>query len=125
MATTKKATTKVVATATNVGKFESMIHRSSDAIIGDRGSRIIKSAKVAQRAIVDKLDQEVMTLEDKRDLMLDQSPDNRYSLTVGKSFEAEAWATEYQALSVKITNKKVELAIAQANYKVLFGTEAE
>lgn len=103
------------------GKFSSLIKRSGDAIIGDRADRIIKSAKVAQRAIVDKLDQEIMNLEDKRDLMLDQSPDNRYSLTLGKSFEADKWAAEYQSLSISITNKKVELAIAQANNDILFG----
>lgn len=111
---------KKTATAAS-GKFESMIKRGGDAIIGDRGDRIIKSAKVAQRAIVDKLDQEVMNLEDKRELMLDQSPDNRYSLTVGKSFEAEKWAAEYQSLSVQLANKKIELAIAQASYAELFG----
>ncbi len=104
-----------------VGAFAAMINRSGDAIIGDRGDRIVKSAKAAQFTLCNKLDQELMGLEDKRDLMLDQSPDNRYSLTVGKSFEAEAWANEYQALSVEIANKKVELAIAQANYETLFG----
>lgn len=114
MATTKK---KVAL----VGAFAAMINRSGDAIIGDRGDRIVKSAKAAQFTLCNKLDQELMGLEDKRDLMLDQSPDNRYSLTVGKSFEAEAWANEYQALSVEIANKKVELAIAQANYETLFG----
>ena len=103
------------------GAFEAMIKRGGDAIIGDRGDRIVKSAKAAQFTLCNKLDQELMGLEDKPDLMLDQSPDNRYSLTVGKSFEAEAWANEYQALSVEIANKKVELAIAQANYETLFG----
>jgi hypothetical protein len=107
------------------GKFSSMIKRNGDSIIGDRADRIIKSAKVAQRAIVDKLDQELMNLDDKRDLMLDQSPDNRYSLTLGKSFESDKWAAEYQSISIQIANKKIELAIAQANYQDLFGAVAE
>jgi len=112
---TKKGNCKVA------GKFDSMIKRRGDAIIGDRGDRIIKSGKVAQRGIIDGLDKEVMNLEDKRELMLDQSPDNRYSLTVGKAFDADSWAAEYQKVSVQIANKKIELAIAQANYTELFG----
>lgn len=115
-----KTTARTVKEVKTNGKFESLIKRGGDAIIGDRADRIVKSAKVSQRSIVDKLDQEVMNLEDKRELMLDQSPDNRYSLTVGKSFDADAWAKEYQELSIKIVNKKVELAVAQANYKELF-----
>lgn len=107
------------------GKFDSLIKRSGDAIIGDRADRVVKSAKVSQRGIVDKLDQEVMGLEDQRELMLDHSPDNRYSLTPGKAFEADKWAAEYHNLSVELTNKKVELAIARENYKVLFGEDAE
>ncbi len=129
MATTAKKTTAAATTETSkkltkksaVGAFEAMIKRNGDAIIGDRGDRIIKSAKSAQFALCNKLDQELMGLEDKRDLMLDQSPDNRYSLTVRKSFAAEAWALEYQSLSVEIANKQVELAIAQTNYEKLFG----
>jgi len=116
--TTTAATKKAAA---KKGTFESLIKRSGDSIIGDRGDRIVKSAKVAQRGLVDKISQDLMLLEDKRDLMLDQSPDNRYSLTVGKSFEADKWTQEYHAISVSITNKKVELEIAQANFKELFG----
>jgi len=66
-----------------------------------------------------------MTLEDKQELLLDQSPDNRYSLTLGKSFEAEKWTAEYQGLSIQIANKKIELAIARANYESLFGSSVE
>jgi len=121
---TKKLTTATVKSVEE-GKFSKLIKRSGDDILDGRGDRIIKSAKVAQRAIVDKLDQEVMTLEDKQELLLDQSPDNRYSLTLGKSFEAEKWAAEYQGLSIQIANKKIELAIARANYESLFGSSVE
>jgi len=120
---TNKMATKKLTKAE--GKFSSMIKRNGDSIIGDRADRIIKSAKVAQRAIVDKLDQELMNLDDKRDLMLDQSPDNRYSLTLGKSFESDKWAAEYQSISIQLANKKIELAIAQANYQDLFGAVVE
>lgn len=112
-------------TSVNAGKFDQLIKRSGDAIMGDRGARVIKSAKVSQRAIVDKLDKEVMQLEDKRELMLDQSPDNRYSLTPGQSFDSDKWANDYHNLSVELVNKKVELEVARNNYKELFGEEVE
>ncbi len=110
--------------ATTTGKFEQLIKRSGDSIMGDRADRVLKSAKITQKSIVDKLDQEVMNLEDKREMMLDQSPDNRYSLTPGKSFDAEKWAAEYHSLSVQLVNKQVELTVARNNYKDLFGEEA-
>lgn len=106
------------------GKFEKLIKRNGDSIMGDRADRVLKSAKIAQKAIVDKLDQEIMNLEDKREMMLDQSPDNRYSLTPGKSFDSEKWAAEYQSLSIQVVNKQVELTVAKNNYKELFGEEA-
>jgi hypothetical protein len=112
-------------TAKDAGKFGNLIKRSGDAIMGDRGDRVIKSARVSQRAIVDRLDKEVMQLEDKREIMLDQSPDNRYSLTPGQSFDSDKWAQDYHTLSVELVNKKVELEVARNNYKELFGEEAE
>jgi len=52
---TKKLTTATVKSVEE-GKFSKLIKRSGDDILDGRGDRIIKSAKVAQRAIVDKLD---------------------------------------------------------------------
>lgn len=111
-------------TSTKTGKFEKLIKRSGDSIMGDRADRVLKSAKISQKAIVDKLDKEVMDLEDKREMMLDQSPDNRYSLTPGKTFDSDKWASEYHSLSVQLVNKEVELTVAKNNYRDLFGEEA-
>lgn len=110
--------------ATTTGKFEKLIKRSGDSIMGDRADRVLKSAKISQKAIVDKLDKEIMDLEDKCEMMLDQSPDNRYSLTPGKSFDSDKWASEYHSLSVQLVNWKVQLTVAKNNYRDLFGEEA-
>jgi len=106
-------------------KFSKLIKRGGDAVLEGRGERIIKSAKMAQETLVRNLEQELMTLEDKRDIMLDHSPDNRYSLNIGKTFEADKWCKDYQDISVEIANKKIELEIAKSNLTDLFGKEGE
>lgn len=114
----KKATTAK-------SKFESLISRNGDAIIDSRASRIVVSAKNAQEGIVRDLIDAVNVLEDKREAMLDQSPDNRYSLKVGENFDAKKWTSEYQSLSIQLANKRVELQIAEENLTDLFTSKAE
>ncbi len=112
------------ATTTGKSKFESLISRGGDAIIDSRASRIVVSAKNAQEGIVRDLIDEINKLEDKREVMLDQSPDNRYSLKVGENFDAKKWVSDYQSLSIQLANKKIELAIAEENLTDLFSKEA-
>lgn len=111
---TKTKTTKTVS------KFEKLLTRKGDAIMDARASRVLTAAKNAQEAIVRDLVDEVNKLEDKREAMLDMSPDNRYSLSVGKDFDAKQWTKEYHALSIQLANKKIELEIAEENFKDLF-----
>lgn len=110
-------------TTTAKSKFESLISRNGDAIIDSRASRIVTSAKNAQEGIVRDLIDEINKLEDKREVMLDQSPDNRYSLKVGENFDAKKWVSDYQSLSIQLANKKIELAIAEENLTDLFSKE--
>lgn len=106
-----------------MGKFSKLVLRNGDQVLEGRGSRIIRSAQIAQKALCDKLEDEIIQLEDKREAMLDQSPDNRFSLKIGEAFEASKWAAEYQMLSVAIVNKKVEHKIASENMIELFETD--
>lgn len=101
-------------------KFETLISRNGDDVIDSRASRIVTSANNAQQAIVRDLVDKVNALEDKREVMLDQSPDNRYSLKVGEGFDAKKWTQEYHSLSLQLANTKVELAIAEENFNDLF-----
>lgn len=103
------------------GAMITALNRKGDAIIDARVARLLKAAKGSHETLVKKLDNEVDQLEDKMERMLDQSPDNRYSLQVGKEFDAEAFTKEYQNLSVALANKKVELDIAETNFTFLFG----
>ena len=103
------------------GKFNGMIHRTSDEVLKGRGDRIIKSAQLSQEAIVRGLEQKLINLEDQRDRMLDLSPDNRMSLKIDNDFNADTWTANYQKLSIDIVNTKVELEIAQKNMEELFG----
>jgi hypothetical protein len=108
------------ATKTAKSKFETLISRNGDAIIDSRGARIVISAKNAQEGLVRDLIDDINKLEDKREVMLDQSPDNRYSLKVGENFDAKQWTKDYQSLSVQLANKRIELKIAEENLTDLF-----
>lgn len=103
------------------GKFVSAISRKGDQVIDARVARIIKGAKGSQEDLVRKLDKECDDLTDKLETMLDQSPDNRYSLKPGKNFESSKFVDEYHATSLELANKTIELQIAQTNLKDLFG----
>ncbi len=82
--------------------------------------RIEKSAGREYNKIVVDLEAEVDNLVDELELMLDQSPDNRYSLEPGKKFAAKEFATDYQAKSIALANKRIELVIANENVAILF-----
>lgn len=113
-------TRKKVAVAV-IGAFAQSIHRTGDEVLKTRGERVIKSAKAAQADLVRKLDLEKDSLHDKLEAMLDQSPDNRYSLKVGKEFNADEFTVEFQKLSVELANKTIEHQIAEQNFEFLYG----
>ena len=104
-----------------MGKFIKLIERNGDAVLTERGARIEKSAKREYNKIVVDLDARVDDLTDQMELMLDQSPDNRYSLEPGKKFDAVQFAADYQTKSVALATTKIELTIAKSNVKELFG----
>lgn len=103
-----------------MGKFIKLIARNGDAILNERGARIEKSAKRECNKIVVDLDAKVDELTDELELMLDQSPDNRYSLEPGQKFAAHDFANNYQKISVALATKRIELAIAKENIQILF-----
>lgn len=103
------------------GKFAQMILRDGTAIIEGRGKRTVESARAAQQTLIMGLEERKRVFEDRRELMLDNSPDNTYSLKIGESFEGPKFAAEYQKLSIELINLEVELKVARANSKELFG----
>lgn len=106
-----------------MGKFKQLLQRNGKAILKDRGERIEKSAKREYDKLVTDLDAQVDELEDELELMLDQNPDNRYSLQPGAKFKASEFAKEYQDKSVLLENKKIEKQIALINVQELFGND--
>lgn len=102
------------------GKFAKLILRKGDEILDGRGLRTIESAKSAYKKLIMDLEEKIRQFEDKKELMLDQSPDNRYSLEIGKGFDSVKFVNDYQQLTIEIANTKFELSIAIANYDELF-----
>lgn len=103
-----------------MGKFNQFINRTGDAILSDRGKRVVKSAVNGYSAMIQNLENEIMELEDKKEALLDQSPDNRYSLRIGETFDGIAWAKENHSLTMQITLKKEELRIMEDENNELF-----
>ena len=108
-----------------MGKFRELLLRNSKSILKDRGERIERSAKREYNKQVVNLEAEVDLVTDELELMLDQNVDNRYSLQPGKQFKAEEFAVDYQAKSILLANKEIELSIARANMAELFDDESK
>lgn len=108
-------------TAKAQGAFAEMLARSGDSIAADRGARITKQAKIAYEDDLRRMENKLLNLQDQREIMLDQSPDNRFSLKPGQTFDARSWVAEYQRLSVDIATTVEEIAIAEESIKFLFG----
>lgn len=108
-----------------MGKFKQLLDRTSDKILKDRGARIEKSAKREYNQVLVTLDADIDNLKDELELMLDQNPDNRYSLKPGQSFDAKNFANDFHNKTISLANKEIEYKIAQTTYKELFGEDNE
>lgn len=106
-------------------KFELVLSRKGDDILAQRAGAITKLAEMAQEALVNNLEKEKIEIEMKKQEMLDMSPDNRYSLTVGENFKATDWTQEYQRLSLQLINLEIELKVAKETSADLFTEKAE
>lgn len=108
-----------------MGIFMKMLIRSNANIRKDRSARLNKIGTREQQKIIDSLESRIDDGEDQLECMLDQSPNNQYSLQPGKKFEGESFAREYQEKSILLANLGIELEIAKENMKLLFGDDDE
>ena len=114
---------KTVATATTeqTGLFSKLILRTGDEIMHGRGMRTIESAQASPKKLIMDIEDKIRKIKDQQDLMLDNSPDNRYSLEVGKGFNSEEFVNKYHALNIEHLNLELELQVAKNNLPLLFG----
>ena len=107
-----------------MNKFASNLARNNKAIKETRANRIASQAKMAQDALVMKLQKEKMELEAKLEDLEDLNPDTALSLNPIKGeFDADKWVNEIQDVKVALLNKKVEVTAAENTLKEYFTDE--
>jgi len=105
-----------------MGKFNEFLDRNGDQIIKGRANRVLKAAKNAANVHIQNIENKIMKIEDEMEAMLDMSPDNRYSLKIGESFDGEVFITEYQAKALELHLLKQELQLATKVNNELFNS---
>jgi hypothetical protein len=106
-----------------MGKFNKFIARNGDQIIGDRAKRVAKLAEAAQQNLIREKEKQIMELEDRLEAMLDMSPDNRFSLKIGETFDADAFVKQFNEISIKLELHRRELDIMTDIQDELFSVD--
>jgi len=105
-----------------VGKFQSNLVKSNKEIKTSRAERISRNASNAYSDIIRTLEKRFDSLEDRKEDLLDLSPDSELSLNPIKGdFDAATWCSELQKIEIDILNVTVELKVARQVSSELFG----
>jgi hypothetical protein len=107
-----------------MNKFHEILSRNGDKILKDRAENVSLLAAMAHTALINDLKKKKIELDFKKKELIDLSPDNRYSLKIGKDFDGDKWVREYQDVSIKLINIKIELKVAEDTEAELFTEEA-
>lgn len=107
-----------------MSKFISTLTKSNKDIMKDRAENVGKKTALKQKALVDRLEGEVLDLEGKIQDLTDLAPESSTSLKP-QDFDEENWVRNMQEYKVQLLNKRIELKIAQETQKEWFGGEDE
>lgn len=105
------------------GNFVTSLKRTNSKIRQDRAETITKSADLYYKRMVE---DKVVALDaaiTERNNALDLSPTHADSLILATDFKALEFAERDHKLSVLIRNLTIEVDVAKARYKQLFGKE--
>lgn len=95
------------------------LKRSSNEVLSSRADRVSKRTYQEQQNLVNKLNGELMDLEDRRAQLLDLSPDSTISTKI-ENFDPKVLVEKYQQYSKDIALKQIEVQIAKENIKLIF-----
>lgn len=105
------------------GGFEDSLKRSNSKIKLDRALAITKSADLYYKRMVEDKIVELDAVITERENALDLSPTDVNTLIMASDFKAVEFAERDHKLSVKIRNLGIEVDVAKARYKQLFGKD--
>jgi len=105
----------------NSGAFVASLKRTNKSIKADRADAIGEDAEMAFRRSIEDMQVEAKRMVRAQTNMLDMSPENSYSLMLGKDFDSAKFVEEDAKLGLDMRNLNIKLEIAKARYRILFG----
>jgi hypothetical protein len=103
-----------------VGKFSQLLRRNNKQIRDDRATQIVESTQLKYKRLIEDLEIEIKDLQRSRDSLLDLSPANTQSLTIGLDFDPNTFVKAHMDITLKIRNSKIQLNEAKEQYSALF-----
>ena len=109
-----------------MNKFIQNLTANESGIKAKRANILANQAKTAQTDLINRLTREKDALDLRLDSLQDLAPDSTTSLKVGgENFNPDQWVKDVQSIKVQITNKKVELLLAEETFNEWFASETE
>jgi hypothetical protein len=102
------------------GRFVDSLLRKNSQIKKDRATAIIEDAQLIYKRQVEDKKMQLKRLERAREGMLDLAPGTTTDITM-PAFDPVDFAQKHHKLSVDIRNLKIEVDVAEEQYKELFG----
>ena len=116
--------TKDQAPVTSDGAFVSSLKRNNKQIKDDRATSISEDAETAYRRCIEDLVGDMRRMKRDRINMLDLSPENTFSLMLGKDFDGKKFVDADTKLGIELRNMEIKLELMQKQYEFLFGRSA-
>lgn len=107
-----------------MSKFITTLTKSNKDIMKDRAENVGKKTALKQKALVDRLEGEVLDLEGKIQDLCDLAPESSTSLKP-QDFDEEKWVKDMQNYKVQLLNKRIELETAKKTQEEWFGSTDE
>lgn len=103
------------------GAFMASLVRNNKTIRDDRAASIFEDAEMLYKRKVEDLKTRLKRMTRERDNMLDMSPSDKNTIISPTDFKGDEFVTNDHALSVSIRNLAIEVEVAEARYRSLFG----
>jgi len=104
-----------------VGSFVESLRRNGKQIREDRAISLGEDAETAYRRSIEDLKFAIKKVARKRDLALDMSPDNTYSIISGRDFNGTDFYNNDLNIGLELRELEIRLEIAEKRYQQLFG----
>jgi hypothetical protein len=105
------------------GLFIQILTRNNKQIREDRAKDLLADAQMFYKRDIDDIEMSIRKTTSLRDSLLDLSPADTVSLKLASNFDAKDFCTRDLEYGVKLRQLTIELELAKARYKQLFGED--